>query len=157
MSDLRKVQVCNLSEIVEFTPARVAKLVRVLDELPKKMRAPKGWLSIAIMDDAQLAQIHKDFLNDPTKTDVITFEGDPDDNFAGEICVSAERALNVAESFSNSANTELCLYIAHGLLHLAGIDDIAEEDAKKMRAAEAEAQKLFTKKFRKEIFTFKKK
>lgn len=153
---LRSVKICNLSRLVEFDTSRVIKLVRTLDTLPKNLRAPKGWLSIAIMDDAELAKIHGDFLNDPTNTDVITFEGDPDDDFAGEICVSAERALKVSSEFSNTPDAELCLYIAHGMLHLAGIDDISECDAKKMRAAEAQAESLIKQKFRKTIFNFKK-
>ena len=152
---MRQVRICNLSELVEFDAARVRRLVRSLDELPAHMRAPRGWISIAVMDDEKLAQIHADFLNDPSKTDVITFEGDPDDDFAGEICVSAERALEVARNYSNSPDAELCLYIAHGFLHLAGIDDIAPEDAKKMRAAEAEAAALIVRKFKKPIFKFK--
>ena len=56
-------------------------------------RVPGGDLSIAILSDAKVAEIHGDFLDDPTETDVITFPGDPDMEFAGEICVSADRAL----------------------------------------------------------------
>lgn len=44
--------------------------------------------------------------------------------------------------------------MAHGYLHLAGIDDVAEEDALVMREGEAEALKILDKKFRKPIFTF---
>jgi probable rRNA maturation factor len=151
----REVEVCNLSALVGFEASRIKRLVAVLDTLPENLRAPAGSLSIAVMDDAQLAQIHGDFLDDPTETDVITFDGDPDDGFAGEICVSAERAQKVAKEYGNSADMELCLYIAHGFLHLAGIDDIAPEDAKKMRAAEAEAMKLVRMKIKAPIFKLK--
>lgn len=157
MKTLRKVDVVNLSELVEFDFARLRKLVRTLDEfLPSQMRTPEGDLSIAVMDDAKLCEIHQDFLNDPTKTDVITFEGDKDENFAGEICVSAERAIDVCKNFSNTPNLELALYVAHGMLHLAGIDDIEPEDAAKMREAEAVALEIIKKKFKKPIFNFKK-
>ncbi len=156
MKNLREVQVCNMSRLVEFKSARVARLVRILDErLPKDLRTPKGTLSIAIMDDAELAQIHADFLNDPTKTDVITFESGDEEGFAGEICVSAERAFEKASEYNNTADAELCLYIAHGMLHLAGVDDIAPEDAKKMRAAEAIASEIIKKAFRTPVFKFK--
>lgn len=157
MKKLREVQVCNMSEIVEFEPCRIARLVRVLDDkLPRHLRAPKGALSIAVMDDDALCQIHSDFLNDPTKTDVITFESGGEEGFAGEICVSAERALDIASKFNNTADAELCLYIAHGMLHLAGVDDIEPEDALKMREAEAIASKIIKGAFRAPVFRFKK-
>ena len=156
MSALRKVEVFNQSKLVDFDPRRVARLARVLDEfLPANLRAPKGWLSVAVMDDEALCKIHADFLGDPSKTDVITFEGDPLDGFAGEICVSAERALEVCGKFSNTPNLELCLYVAHGMLHLAGVNDIEPEDAAKMRAAEAAAMSIIKRKFRKNVFNFK--
>lgn len=153
----REVKVCNLSRIADFATPRLVRLVRVLDELPNAMAVPQGWISVAVMDDEDLSKIHADFLNDPAKTDVITFEGDPDDNFAGEICVSAQRAFEVSKEFSNTPDAELCLYIAHGFLHLAGIDDISAEDSKKMRDAEAVAAALIKRKFRKPVFNFKEK
>lgn len=156
MKYLREVEVCNLTDSVEFENRRVVRLVRVLDEfLPKHLRAPKGALSIAVMDDKKIAEIHKDFLNDPKPTDVITFEGDGDGVFAGEICVSAQTAKNVCKKYSNSSDAELSLYIAHGMLHLAGVDDIEPEDALKMREAEAIALKIILEKFKKPIFKFK--
>ena len=157
MKKPREVQVCNLSSLAGCSPRRVARLVRVLDgRLPENLRAPDGALSIAVMDDARLAQIHADFLNDPACTDVITFEGGGEEGFAGEICVSAERALEKCAAYGNTPDEELCLYIAHGMLHLAGVDDIAEEDAKKMRAAEAVALEIIRSAFRKPVFVFKK-
>ena len=152
----REVEVCNLSANVEFEKGRVVRLVRILDEnLPKNLRAPKGLLSVAVMDNDKISEIHKDFLGDPKATDVITFEGDKGGEFAGEICVSAEMAMSVASKYSNTPDAELCLYIAHGMLHLAGIDDIEPEDAKEMRAAEAVASKIIAQKFRKPVFNFK--
>ena len=152
----REVEVCNLSARVEFKKGRVARLVEVLDEnLPENLRAPEGLLSIAVMDNDKISEIHKDFLEDPKATDVITFEGDGDGKFAGEICVSAEMAMNVASKYSNTPDAELCLYIAHGMLHLAGVDDIEEQDAKEMRAAEALAAKIISRKLRSPVFKFK--
>lgn len=157
MKKLREVQVCNMSETASFKPSRVVRLVRILDErMPENLRAPEGSLSIAVMDDEALAKIHADFLNDPSKTDVITFEGGGEEGFAGEICVSAERALEKASEFNNTPDAELCLYIAHGMLHLAGVDDIAPEDALEMRAAEAVAAKIIKEAFRAPVFTFNK-
>ena len=127
--------------------------MRELDaNLPDKFKAPDGTLSIAIFDDAEIAKIHADFMNKPDATDVITFEGE--DDMVGEVCASAERALDWSKKFGTTASAELSLYVAHGYLHLAGIDDIAEEDALIMREGEKLALDILYKKFRTPIFIY---
>jgi probable rRNA maturation factor len=97
---------------------------------------PKGEVSIAILTDEDLAALHGDFLDDPTSTDVITFPGDPDMDFAGEICVSADRAATACSSHGTTFSHELTLYLMHGLLHLAGYDDTSIEASAHMREGE---------------------
>lgn len=154
----RQIDVLDKSGLIEFDKRRIVAFVRFLDDmLPENLRAPKGVLSIAFFNDRDIAKIHADFMDKPNPTDVITFEGDSDDDFAGEICASAQTALANAPKFSTSPSDELALYVAHGYLHLAGVDDISEADALKMRAAEALAMKILKAKFRKPIFNFIKK
>lgn len=151
----RQIDIFQNSKCSECDVKKLRTFIRKLDErLPKKLRAPSGVLSIAIVDDAELAKIHGQFLNDPEKTDVITFPSD-EKGFSGEICASAERALKTAKKFSNTPNRELALYVAHGYLHLAGLDDIEICDAAKMRKAEAEAMRIFDSSFKKPVFNFK--
>lgn len=97
-----------------------------------------GDLSVAFLDDAELARIHADFLDNPAPTDVITFPGDPADGSAGEICVSVERAEVEAGSRGEPFFRELTLYLVHGWLHLVGFDDLEEPTRAAMRRAEAE-------------------
>ncbi len=118
-----------------YSPSRVERLFTALDDLETCSIAP-GELSIAFVDDDTLAQIHKKFMNDPTSTDVITFPGDAEMDFAGEICVSVDHAQKAAPKHGNTLARELTLYLVHGWLHLAGYDDIASQDRKKMRTAE---------------------
>lgn len=99
-------------------------------------KLPDGDLSIAILSDAKIAELHEDFLQDPSETDVITFPGDQKMEFAGEICVSADRALATCDSHLTSFAEELTLYIAHGLLHLAGYNDKTDEQCVEMRKGE---------------------
>lgn len=112
---------------------------------------PAGELSIAILTDAALARIHADFMNDPTATDVITFEGDPAAGQAGEICVSADTAARfvgltantkTSAIMQNKFSAELTLYVIHGWLHLAGYDDLQPAKKRRMRAAEKRALTL---------------
>ncbi len=141
--------------MLSFDTRRLRRFIHLLDEkLPKKFRAPDGTLSIALFNDVDIAKLHDDFLQKPDATDVITFEGDPDDNFAGEVCAGAERALKCADKYNTTPSRELCLYVAHGYLHLAGVDDITPEDAAIMRQAEAETLKILDQNFRKPIFKY---
>lgn len=119
---------------------------------------PPGELSIVFLTDPALAKIHADFMNDPTATDVITFEGDPMAELAGEICVSADTAMRFVEgpspdgprsagrrTLQNNFATELTLYVVHGWLHLSGYDDLRPAKKRRMRAAEKRAMSLLQK------------
>ena len=57
--------------------------------------------------------------------DVLTFQH-------GEIVIGAETAARQARRFHRSLMAELQLYLLHGLLHLAGFDDVAARDRKRM-------------------------
>lgn len=103
---------------------------------------PEGELSIAIFSDAKVAELHGNYLDDPTATDVITFPGDPDMDFAGEICVSADRALATHAEHGTTFAEELTLYLMHGLLHLAGYDDTTSSANVHMRKGENSLMQL---------------
>jgi probable rRNA maturation factor len=122
---------------------------------------PPGELSLVFLTDAALAQLHADFLDDPTVTDVITFEGNPALGLAGEICVSADAAVRQVSAGSATApgrtlaaafSAELLLYVIHGWLHLAGYDDLVPAKKRLMRRAEARALRLVRAAGVKEIF-----
>ncbi|MDP3070903.1 MAG: rRNA maturation RNase YbeY [Opitutaceae bacterium] len=126
---------------------------------PKFPAPPPGELSLVFLTDAALAQLHADFLADPTITDVITFEGNPALGTTGEICVSADAALrhvgpplagaprrSMARRLTPAVQLkfarELTLYLVHGWLHLAGYDDLVPAKKRAMRRAEARAMEL---------------
>lgn len=83
-------------------------------------------VEVALVSDKRIAQIHRRFMNDPSPTDVITFQH-------GEIVVSVETAKRQAREFGTSLDHELRLYIAHGLLHLHGFDDKTAVGAVEMK------------------------
>ncbi len=103
---------------------------------------PPGELSIAFLTDGALARLHATFLDDPSRTDVITFNGAPELGHAGEICVSAAAARTFAAGHRHNFSEELTLYVVHGWLHLAGHDDRQPASKRRMRAAEARALAL---------------
>jgi probable rRNA maturation factor len=103
---------------------------------------PPGELSVAFLTDAALAELHGRFLEDPTATDVITFEGDRAHGTAGEICVSVDAASRHAGRSASAFSREVTLYVVHGWLHLAGYDDLSPGAKRRMRGAEARAMRL---------------
>lgn len=98
-----------------------------------------GELSIVFVTDDEIAQVHADFMNDPTPTDVITFPADEAMESAGEIIVSVDHALSRSTELGIPFSRELSLYLIHGWLHLAGFDDRNDSDRQAMRQAEATA------------------
>jgi len=104
--------------------------------------APAGELSISFLTDPALARLHAEHLDDPSTTDVITFEGAEALGYAGDICVSVDTALAYAAKHKVPFADELLRYIIHGWLHLAGYDDLQPGKKRRLRAAEERALKL---------------
>ena len=149
----RQVDIHQAHPKLRVAKREIEKAIAILDEHSAKFigGCPAGELSLAFLTDAGLAQVHGDFMNDPTVTDVITFEGDPLIGQAGEICVSADTAARyvgitpkgrASQDAQNKFSDELTLYVIHGWLHLAGYDDLQPEKKRRMRAAEKRAMAL---------------
>jgi len=106
--------------------------------LAKKNKAELSALpgvEISILGSRAMAKVHREFLNIPGATDVITFP-------YGEILICAPIAAARAPEFGHSTTQELALYIIHGLLHLSGFDDLTPSEAEKMAAAQQQILKL---------------
>lgn len=88
-------------------------------------------VEISIVSDEVIAQVHQDFMGISGATDVITFAH-------GEIVISAETACAYAKEFGNSFEKELMLYIIHGLLHLAGHEDLIQQEREAMEAIQTQ-------------------
>lgn len=79
----------------------------------------------AVVGHRPMARVHREFLGICGSTDVITFS-------YGEILVCAPAANERAAEFGHDVTTELALYCIHGLLHLAGHDDLWPDSARRM-------------------------
>lgn len=138
----RIVAIANRHPRLRLDRRAVTRAIHTLDAEFARATVPPGELSLVFLPDAALAQLHADFLDDPTPTDVITFEGEPLAGAAGEICVSVEMAAAVAKKHGHTFSQELTLYLVHGWLHLAGYDDLEPRKKRVMRRAEARAMEL---------------
>lgn len=133
----REVQVAQRRRGVTVSSASVTRVVHALDR-GRPPHCPAGSLSVAFVGDREIARLHADFLDDPSVTDVITFPGEPHpaEPFAGEICINVDQARRAAREHGQSLAEELRLYLVHGWLHLAGLDDGTPRQVAAMRAAE---------------------
>ena len=149
----REVAVHKAHPKLRMTNTEIETVFAVLDRYSDKFLGgcPDGELSIVFLTDAALAKIHDSFMDDPTVTDVITFEGNSATAQAGEICVSADTAARYVGLFATAKpssvlqkkfSSELTLYVVHGWLHLAGYDDLQPAKKRRMRAAEKRAMAL---------------
>lgn len=131
----RKVRIFSPCKALDFDHRMVETLFHFLDHSAPYKILP-GELSLAFLDEKAHCQLHADFLNDPSPTDVITFPGDEVDGLAGEICVSIDMARQYALNNGVDFSSELTLYLVHGWLHLAGFDDRNEKDRQSMKKQE---------------------
>ena len=129
------MQIYSPAVALELDEAAVSSVFEFLDDLAP-YSIPEGELSLAFLQGDQHNQLHADFLDDPSPTDVITFPGDPKEGMAGEICVSIDTAFGYANEHDLEFSRELTLYLVHGWLHLAGFNDLNEEDRAVMKKEE---------------------
>ena len=114
LDSLREFAARALIECLKLQKRRLGSLA----DLPE--------VSVVLVSDRRIAEIHRRFMNDPAPTDVITFDH-------GEIVVSAQTAKRQARQFGTSLARELRLYLVHGLLHLSGFDDKTRRGAAEMK------------------------
>lgn len=129
------LEISNQYSALSSPETAAAKLYETVRE-SGKFPITEGELSIVFVDDTTIAQVHDDFMDDPTPTDVITFPADTMMESAGEIIVSVDHALSRSQELDEPFSRELSLYLIHGWLHLAGYDDRNDADRAKMREAE---------------------
>jgi probable rRNA maturation factor len=111
-----------------------SQLDRALKLLPRPLPRGVEALEIVLVDRATMAEVHGDFLGDPTETDVITFP-------YGEILVCPAVAYDASLALEATLDEEVLLYALHGILHLTGYDDTTPAARVEMHDVQAELLK----------------
>ena len=111
-------------------------LERLLGELDRPVE-----VSVALVDDAEMARLNRRFLSRSGTTDVLAFRLDDESDpcVIGQIVISAQVARREAQRRGIPVKRELALYAVHGALHLLGHDDSTPSGRERMRRLEAEA------------------
>lgn len=108
-------------------------------------------LAVVVSDDTELHELNLHYRGGDAPTDVLAFpyegEGGTHDTFVGapgtprylgDVIVSFRRAEIQAAEVGHSVQAELQLLVVHGVLHLLGHDDVADDQRARMWTAQAE-------------------
>jgi rRNA maturation RNase YbeY len=98
-------------------------------------------VAVVLQDDEASDEAHRAIMDVAGATDVITQRYDPmpgePPGIYGELYVNVERSVAAASSRGGwNAEKELLLYVAHGMDHLSGEDDLDEAARMRMRRRE---------------------
>ncbi|MGI9667251.1 MAG: rRNA maturation RNase YbeY [Acidimicrobiia bacterium] len=107
-------------------------------------------LSVALVDEARIAELNREHMGKDGPTDVLSFpieeaspgvvpvalKGGPPLQL-GDIFVSTDVVARHAQQFDSDFDTELHLMICHGVLHILGWDHQTDAEAELMEAREA--------------------
>ncbi|HSG69995.1 MAG TPA: rRNA maturation RNase YbeY [Planctomycetaceae bacterium] len=147
-----EIELTDRQHLVALDRERICQSAR---DLLAAERVASAIIGLVFVDDTAIHRINREHLQHDYPTDVISFlleerpNGRPDvistenprgagKHLEGEIVVSTETALKQAENYGWSAEEELLLYVVHGMLHLAGYDDLTAGEKAEMRRRENE-------------------
>jgi len=125
------ITIRNVQRSVFFSTRKLQRFAVIACKLVWQTRRPKSEIAslnqiyVLVVSDRRMAALHKEFCGIPGPTDVLTFQH-------GEIVISADTAARQARIFHSDLMDELQLYLLHGLLHLAGFDDVEPSQRKRM-------------------------
>lgn len=136
LSSSIEIDVSDTQAYVAVDPSRVRDCV--ISVLGSAGRS-KARISIALIDDASIHALNREYLNHDWPTDVVTFplSSAAESTLNGEVVVSAETAIRAAAAHATTPEQELLRYVIHGVLHLCGYDDLSESDAAEMKRLES--------------------
>lgn len=95
-----------------------------------------GDISIIFCSDNYILDINRRYLGHDYFTDIITFDYCEGDRLSGDLFISVDSVQENSDEYGTEFKDELNRVIVHGILHLIGYDDHAEEDVKVMRSKE---------------------
>ncbi|MCP9954619.1 MULTISPECIES: rRNA maturation RNase YbeY [Actinomadura] len=114
---------------------------------------PLAELSVLLVDEAAMTELHEKWMDEPGPTDVLSFpmdelrpghmsggadeDGETDPGLLGDVVLCPAVAERQARDAGHSTEDELQLLCAHGILHLLGYDHAEPEEHKEMFGLQA--------------------
>ncbi len=106
----------------------------------------RGWsVSVVLVGDPELQELHRRFMDIDEPTDCMTFPRDPehDDEPGGDIVISVDRAAEQGPESGLNTAAEVRFLAVHGVLHLCDWDDQTNEDRAAMHSRQREIIEQF--------------
>jgi probable rRNA maturation factor len=85
-------------------------------------------IAVAFVTDAEIARLNKTYRGKKKPTDVLSFPAQPaakrlnKSTFLGDIAIAPAVARRYAKKNGRTLQSEICILILHGVLHLLGYD-----------------------------------
>jgi len=125
-----------------------ADQVRALLEhsLVQLQLSPECEVNLVFVDENEMTELHIKWMDEPGPTDVLSFPMDMPENpgdavTLGDIVIAPTVAAAQATTAGHSAEHEIFILAAHGLLHILGYDHANKEDEKVMFALQEDLVK----------------
>lgn len=116
---------------------RKRELEVIAEKILKDNNLLAGKIDIILTTDKRLQIINQKFLNHTDYTDIITFRDQGKESVKGEIYISIERVKVNSMKYSETRfENELYRVLIHGMLHLAGYNDLKMHEKKQMTQME---------------------
>ena len=103
---------------------------------------PASELSVMLVDEVAMTELHEKFMNEPGPTDVLSFPMDElragtsdkpsEEGILGDVVLCPAVAARQGEQAGHSMEVELRLLLTHGVLHLLGHDHEEPDEHKVM-------------------------
>ena len=108
--------------------------------------SPECEVNLVFVDENEMTELHIKWMDEPGPTDVLSFPMDVPENpgdavTLGDIVIAPTVAATQAASAGHSADHEIFILAAHGLLHILGYDHANKEDEKVMFALQEDLVK----------------
>ena len=114
----------------EEEPAGLAEELRRAVRLTLEATAPgvTGEISLTLVDEAEIAELNREWLEREGPTDVLSFEMGGDGELLGDVYLCPPVARRAAEEEGIPYREELVRLAVHGTLHVLGHDHPEEGD-----------------------------
>jgi len=108
---------------------------------------PQAELSVVLIDEAAMTDLHVKWMDEPGPTDVMSFpmdelrptkdDDEPEEGLLGDVVICPQVAAKQAETAGHRLEDEVALLLTHGILHLLGYDHAEPEEHAEMFGLQA--------------------
>ena len=89
-------------------------------------------VNVLFSGDERIRKLNSEFRDVDASTDVMAFPSGDDGEFLGDVIISIETAKIHAKELGHGLDHEIGVLLVHGILHLVGYTDYADQNKREM-------------------------